>query len=94
MYVWISGTLLCTAAALSCSSDVLTAALPDDVSVNWANHVPPGANFTPPMGDVGFSVSPTGLAACCVLQAEVPQVDNSTYNFGMFLPDVWNGRFL
>ncbi|KAJ9404562.1 hypothetical protein DTO045G8_7635 [Paecilomyces variotii] len=47
-----------------------------------------------PSSDIGFPTSPTNLPALCALEVKVPSTTNSSYSFGLFLPDDWNGRFL
>ena len=86
--------LACTAIALDCRQSALSAVLPANVSVTWAYKLAENSIFTPPAADVGFPIAPTNLRASCAVAVEVPSSENATYNFGMFLPDEWNGRFL
>ncbi|KIY53923.1 feruloyl esterase B precursor [Fistulina hepatica ATCC 64428] len=86
--------LVGTAMALNCSVSAISAVLPSNVSVSWAYSMAEGSTFDVPLGDTGFPTSPTNLSACCAVAVEVPAPGNTTYNFGMFLPDNWNGRFL
>jgi feruloyl esterase len=34
------------------------------------------------------------LPGLCAVSVQVQSISNSTFGFGLFLPDEWNGRFL
>jgi feruloyl esterase len=88
------GALFRVVAALDCSPAAIQAALPSNASVNFAYPVKANATFQVPEGDTGYPESPIGLPALCAVSVQVQSVGNTTFGFGMFLPDEWNGRFL
>jgi len=88
------GALFGVAAALDCSPAAIQAALPSNATVNFAYPLKANATFQVPQGDTGYPVSPVSLPALCVVSAQVQSVRNTTFGFGLFLPDDWNGRFL
>jgi feruloyl esterase len=36
----------------------------------------------------------TGLPALCAVSINVPSSANTSFNFGVFMPDGWNGRMI
>ncbi|RYP33983.1 hypothetical protein DL767_004504 [Monosporascus sp. MG133] len=78
----------CTTAAFS---DIL-ADVPE-ASVNYVGRVPEGGSFGIP--SLAFPSNATDLPAVCAVSVNVRSSPNSSYNFGLFLPDTtWNERFL
>ncbi|EDU44102.1 feruloyl esterase B precursor [Pyrenophora tritici-repentis Pt-1C-BFP] len=82
------------AVALDCSSSAIQAALSSDLTVNFASPLKANATFQVPQSDTGYPNSPVGLPALCAVSVQVPSKGNTTFGFGLFLPDDWNGRFL
>ena len=85
---------IAVALALDCSSSALQAVLPSNVTVNFATLLRANATFQVPQSDTGYPNSPIGLPALCAVSAQVPSIGNTTFGFGLFLPNDWNGRFL
>jgi feruloyl esterase len=79
--------------ALNCTPSAFKGILGSNASVVLASLLPENSTFHVPPGDVAFPQSPAGLHALCVLEVEVAD-SNAPYNFGLFLPKSWNGRFL
>ncbi|CAI6334760.1 unnamed protein product [Periconia digitata] len=77
-----------------CSPSAIQAALPEGASVNFAYPVKAGETFKVPQSDTFYKTDPTGLPALCAVSVQVKSVGDSTYGFGLFLPDEWNDRFL
>lgn len=78
----------------TCTPSAIQAALPDTASVNFAYPVPANSTFKVPEGDTGYPKSPSNLPALCAASIQVQSDGNTTYGFGIFLPNDWNGRFL
>jgi feruloyl esterase len=78
----------------SCSAASIQAALPAGASVNFAYPVAANATFEVPKGDTGYPNNPVNLPSLCAVSVQVKSIGNSTYGFGLFLPEEWNGRFL
>ncbi|RYP08082.1 hypothetical protein DL764_002122 [Monosporascus ibericus] len=78
----------CTTAAFS---DIL-ADVPE-AFVNYVGRVPEGGSFGIP--SLAFPGNATNLPAVCAVSVNVKSSPDSSYNFGLFLPDTtWNERFL
>ena len=80
--------------AFTCDPTSLQEYLEPGISVTSAKYLANNATFEVPSSDIGFPTSPTNLPALCALEVKVPSTANSSYSFGLFLPDDWNGRFL
>lgn len=92
-----SAALIGAAQALSncsCTPSVIQAALPEGATVNFAYPVAANETFKVPESKTGYPNSPPNLPALCAASIQVKSVGNTTYGFGIFLPDDWNGRFL
>lgn len=88
------GGLLGTGLALECSLSAINAVLPSNATVNFAYKLPANSTFQVPKSDTGYPQSPIGLPALCVVSVQVKSIGNSTFGFGLFLPESWNERFL
>lgn len=89
-----AGALFGAAGALECSLSSIQSILPSNVSVNFAQALPANSTFQVPEGDTGYPVSPVNLPPLCAVSIQVESIENTTYGFGLFLPENWNGRFL
>jgi feruloyl esterase len=78
----------------TCTPSAIEAALPEGASVNFAYPVPANGTFETPKGDTGYPSSPPNLPALCAASVQVKSIGNTTFGFGIFLPEEWNGRFL
>ncbi|KAJ5734889.1 uncharacterized protein N7483_000014 [Penicillium malachiteum] len=81
-------------ATMNCSAKAFASIIPSNASVILAHRVAQNGTFTPPSADIGFSSPAYQLPALCVVQIEMPTEANTTFNFGLFLPDVWAGRMV
>ena len=77
-----------------CDPAAIQASLPSGASVNFARPVAANATFEVPKSQTGYPTSPKNLPSLCAVSVQVQSIGNTTYGFGMFLPDDWNGRFL
>jgi feruloyl esterase len=92
--IFHSATVLSVANALDCRPSAFSGLLGSNASVTFAYSLPENSTFQVPAGDIAFPTSPAGLHCLCALEVEVLSDSNSSYSFGLFLPDSWNGRFL
>lgn len=90
----MGSALLGAASALDCSPSAIQAVLPSNASVNFAYNIQTNGTFQVPKGDTGYPTNPVGLPALCAVSVQVQSVGNTTFGFGLFLPENWNGRFL
>ncbi|EME89222.1 uncharacterized protein MYCFIDRAFT_55662 [Pseudocercospora fijiensis CIRAD86] len=80
--------------AFDCSSQAIQEFLPSNVSIKSAVWVPENGIFNVPPSNVAYPESPTGLRALCAIEVHATSSSNSSFNFGLFLPNGWNQRFL
>jgi feruloyl esterase len=90
----LSSAALLGAANAHCDPESIQAALPSGASVNFAYSLAENSTFQVPNSTTGYPVNPENLPALCAVSVQVSSIKNSTYGFGMFLPEEWNGRFL
>ncbi|KAF2151096.1 putative ferulic acid Esterase/Feruloyl esterase [Myriangium duriaei CBS 260.36] len=83
-----------TAALLDCTPAAFSSLLSPGATVVAATTVQDNGTFQVPPGNIAYPTSPTGLKALCALQVQVPSSNSSFYQFGLFLPNQWNHRFL
>ncbi|KAH8664207.1 feruloyl esterase B precursor [Xylariales sp. PMI_506] len=94
----LSSWPVCTpsrAAAFDCAIDTFSSIIAgkDAATVKYAYAVTKGSSFGIP--SPAFSENATDLPALCAVGINVKSSSNSSYNFGLFLPDTtWNDRFL
>ncbi|KAK6086263.1 tannase and feruloyl esterase [Seiridium cupressi] len=80
---------------LDCTTDFFSAALAinENATVNYVYTVAEGESFGVP--SLAFPSNATNLPALCAVGVNVKSSEDSSYNFGLFLPDsTWNQRFL
>lgn len=97
--VTISGLLgIIALANAQCTLETLTSILASepDASVNFVEPVPQNGSFGQGAANVAFPVNATRLPALCAVGVNVRSSANSSYNFGLFLPQEggWNERFM
>ncbi|KAI0157982.1 tannase and feruloyl esterase [Hypoxylon sp. FL1284] len=83
-------------AAADCTKEAFTDILKDhaEATINLVQAVPANGSFGDP-GDVAFPTNATSLPPLCAVSLNIKSSDDSSYNFGLFLPDTtWNERFL
>ncbi|KAI8622882.1 feruloyl esterase B precursor [Xylariaceae sp. FL1651] len=96
---WAAVTMLAgvTLAGAHCTTETFTAMLADkaEVTVNFVEAVPQNGSFGQGAADLLYPTNATQLPALCAVGINVKSSENSSYNFGLFLPDsTWNQRFL
>jgi feruloyl esterase len=91
-----SAALVGAAHALNftCTPSAIQAALPAGANVNFAYPVAANSTFEVPKSETGYPDSPPNLPALCAASIQVQSAGNTTFGFGIFLPEDWNGRFL
>ncbi|KAI1814932.1 feruloyl esterase B precursor [Poronia punctata] len=80
-----------------CTTETFTKILADtaEASVNFVHAVPRNGSFGEGAVDLGTPYNATHLPALCAVGINLKSSENSSYNFGLFLPDsTWNERFL
>jgi feruloyl esterase len=81
--------------ALNCNPAIFQGSLGFGTSLTFVKQLTNNSTFKVPTSDIAYPTSPTNLPALCALQVKVSSnTTNSSYSFGLFLPDNWNGRFL
>ncbi|CCD51779.1 hypothetical protein ACHAO1_007262 [Botrytis cinerea] len=78
----------------NCSVATFEAIVPPNATVVLVQEVSQNATFTVPVADTGFPTDPARLPALCAVQIEMPTEAGTTFNYGLFLPKNWTGRFL
>ncbi|KAI4601039.1 CTP synthase ura7 [Pestalotiopsis sp. 9143b] len=87
------GTKYALAAGL-CDASTFAGVLPDNATVKAAQHVARGGTYGDGILDLNYPIQPTGLPELCAVTILVNTSSTSSYRFGMFLPTVWNHRYL
>jgi feruloyl esterase len=89
----LAGTV--AGSALQCTECAISRALAGSgATVNYVRHVPLNGSF---IGSVNDTLGPstyTGLPALCAVSINVPSSATTSFNFGLFMPDGWNGRII
>ncbi|KAI0547942.1 feruloyl esterase B precursor [Xylaria curta] len=84
-------------ASAQCTPETFTAILADtaEATINFVQSVPRNGSFGQGATNLPFPMNATQLPALCAVGINVRSSENSSYNFGLFLPDsTWNERFL
>jgi len=78
--------------AFECAVSTFDKLLPSNATVNFATDVPAGGalNYSNPE----FPVNDTGLPSLCAVSINVISSNESSFNFGLFLPERWNNRYI
>jgi feruloyl esterase len=63
-----------------------------NATVNYASPVEEGGSFGP--ASLAYPTPATDLPTLCAVSVNIKSSANTSYNFGLFLPDTWNERFL
>lgn len=77
-----------------CTEGSLSNLLPDGTRLLLSQQLKDNSTFHVPKSEIAYTQSPSGVKALCALQVEVKGDNDSKYSFGLFLPEVWNGKFL
>lgn len=78
--------------AFDCTASSFAALLPSNATVNYAEPVPANGSWAKPSPE--FPANDTGLPELCALSINVVSSPESSFNFGLFLPQQWNYRFM
>ncbi|KAF5138919.1 Feruloyl esterase C [Metarhizium anisopliae] len=86
----------CHGSQSKCSQSTLEAILDSipGTSINYVEEVPQDGAFGDAATNIPFPRNATGLPALCAASFNTKTPGNTSYNFGVFLPTNWNGRFL
>jgi len=87
-------TLLGLSSALDCSLPAIQQTLPAGATVEFVRNLAENSTFEVPKENIGYPTSPVGLPASCAASFRVRSEKNTSFGFGLFLPNDWNGRFL
>ncbi|GAM90869.1 hypothetical protein ANO11243_089150 [Dothideomycetidae sp. 11243] len=88
-------SLVSAASALpACTPASFSTFLDAGATVVAATRVENNGTFNVPPGNLAYPTDPTQLRSLCALQINVTSSNSSAYQFGLFLPDNWNERFL
>lgn len=84
------------ASALECTACAISRVLlsGSGAKVNYAKRVPLNGSFTGSANDTFSPSTYTGLPQLCAVSVNVPSSANTSFNFGLFMPDEWNGRII
>lgn len=83
-----------TAFALDCSLSAISGILPANATVVSIVQIPINGTFGEGASDLEFPLDAVGLPELCAVKIHVISSPTSSYNFGIFLPEKWNNRFL
>lgn len=80
----------------NCTVAAIQAALPTSGNATVLNvtSVPAGGSFGQGAADIPYPDNPTNLTSLCAVIINVTSSTESSFTFGLFLPDDWNSRFL
>ncbi|GME30551.1 tannase and feruloyl esterase [Neofusicoccum parvum] len=73
-----------------CSHRAINELIPPTATINYVRYVPRNSSF----GDAAALGNETGLPEGCAIGINVLSSNTSSYNFALFLPNIWNSRFL
>ncbi|KAI1091768.1 tannase and feruloyl esterase [Rostrohypoxylon terebratum] len=80
-----------------CTTETFVDILKDNsnATINLVEAIPQNGSFGQGAVDIPFPNDATKLPALCAVAIKVKSSENSSYDFGLFLPDeTWNGRFM
>jgi feruloyl esterase len=85
-----------TASTLECTECAISRFLPSGsgAKVNYVRHVPLNGSFIGSANDTFGPSTYSGLPSLCAVSVNVPSSANTSFNFGLFMPDGWNGRLI
>lgn len=78
--------------AFECARSYFIGILPPNATITSVVSVPAGGSFAAPSPE--FPANDTGLPALCAIKVNVLSSSTSSFNFGLFLPEAWNSRFI
>ncbi|TKX25492.1 hypothetical protein C1H76_2142 [Elsinoe australis] len=81
-------------AALECTSEAFAPFLPANARVVQTTQLGDNSTFQVPPSNIAYPRSPVRLQALCAVQVNVVSSNSSAFDFGLFLPNQWNNRFI
>ncbi|EFY88291.1 feruloyl esterase B precursor [Metarhizium acridum CQMa 102] len=86
----------CHCSQSKCSQSTFKAVLDSipGTSINYIAEVPLNGSFGDAATNIPFPHNATGLPELCAASFNTKTPGDTSYNFGVFLPSQWNGRFL
>lgn len=78
----------------ACSVETFAGILGSSASVISAVRVEQGGTYGEGAANLLYPRNPTNLPSLCAVRIKVPSSPESSYRFGIFLPESWNSRFL
>ncbi|PSR80628.1 putative ferulic acid Esterase/Feruloyl esterase [Coniella lustricola] len=82
------------AASSNCTIEAIQGALLSNATVTNATVVLQGGSFGQGTADVAYPTNPSNLSSLCAVIVNATSSPESSFSFGLFLPDDWNSRFL
>lgn len=94
--IFTASAVTVAASTLECTTCAISRILPSasGATVNYVKRVPLNGSFTGSAKDTFAPSTYTGLPSLCAVSVNVPSPGNTSFNFGLFLPDGWNGRLI
>ncbi|KAI9727580.1 MAG: hypothetical protein M1834_008019 [Cirrosporium novae-zelandiae] len=80
--------------ALECDKSAFAAIIPSSATILYAEKVSANGSFGGGAADLEFPTNATELPELCAIAVNVISSNVSSFNFGLFLPAVWNSRFI
>lgn len=90
--LWVSSLFQSASLAFQCSLSSVQQYAPEGATALRAQSLPDQSSFSDP-SEVAYPETTSGLPALCLLTFNVTSSPTSSYRFGLFLPEAWNGRF-
>ncbi|KAF4555404.1 Tannase and feruloyl esterase-like protein 2 [Elsinoe fawcettii] len=81
-------------AVLDCTEEAFAPLLPSNARIVQTRKLADNSTFEVPASNIAYPRSPVGLPALCAVQVNVVSSNSSAFEFGLFLPDRWNNRFI
>ena len=78
--------------AFECTTSTFATIIPSGATINYAVSIPANGSFAEPSPE--FPANETSLPALCAVSINVVSSPSSSFNFGLFLPQAWNSRFI
>lgn len=78
----------------NCTIAAIQSALPANATVLNVTSVSQGGSFGQGAADIPYPTNPTNLTSLCAVIVNATSSPETSFTFGLFLPDDWNARFL
>ncbi|KAJ4291396.1 CTP synthase ura7 [Collariella sp. IMI 366227] len=80
--------------AFACDLNSFSRIVSDGITIEKVDIVQQGGSYGEGVANVPYPTNPINLPALCAVTVRVNSTEKSSYRFGLFLPDDWNGRML